>query len=202
MTQNSIKIGSWRLSWPILSLSWAVLGLSWPVMGLSWLVLGLSWACLGLPWVCLGSVLGLSWRAFGLPWPVLGLSWAVLACLGLSWACFGLRRACLQTFFTMELSGIAATRVWCSVLSACSCPFRCSEHLYLAVLEPTRFSSMFISHATALFSRRSSLGQSQADSTRHPRTESSRKPRPQHTAQHGRRQRHSTSRDVNTAKGY
>ena len=139
MAQNSIQIGSWRLSWPILSLSWAVLGLSWPVMGLSWLVLGLSWACLGLPWVCLGSVLGLSWRVFGLPWPVLGLSWAVLACLGLSWACLGLRRACLQTFFNIVLSGIAATRVWCSVLSACSCPSRCSEHLYPAVLEPTRF---------------------------------------------------------------
>ena len=123
MAQNSIKIGSWRLSWPILSLSWAVLGLSWPVMGLSWLVLGLSWACLGLPWVCLGSVLGLSWLVFGLPWPVLGLSWAVLACLGLSWACLVLRRACLQTFFNIVLSGIAATRVWCSVLSACSFPF-------------------------------------------------------------------------------
>ena len=85
MAQNSIKIGSWRLSWPILSLSWAVLGLSWPVMGLSWLVLGLSWPALGLSWVCLGPVLaclrstlaclGPFLGCLGLPWSVLGLSW-------------------------------------------------------------------------------------------------------------------------------
>ena len=84
MTQNSSQIGSWRLSWPILSLSWAVLGLSWPVMGLSWLVLGLSWPALGLSWVCLGPVLaclrstlaclGPFLGCLGLPWPVLGLS--------------------------------------------------------------------------------------------------------------------------------
>ena len=133
MTQNSIQIGSWRLSWPIFSLSWAA------CLGLSWVCLGLSWAFLGLVLACLGSVLGLSWCVLGLSWPVLGLSWAVLACLGLSWTCLGLRRACLQTFFNIVLSGIAATRVWCSVLSACSCPSKCSEHLYPAVLEPTRF---------------------------------------------------------------
>ena len=89
----------------------------------------MSWACLGLVLASRGSVLGLSWACLGLS----------SVYLGLSWACLVLRRACLQTFFNIVLSGIAATRVWCSVLSACSCPFKCSDHLYPAVLEPTRF---------------------------------------------------------------
>ena len=58
---------------------------------------------------------------------------ALGACLGLSWACLGLRCPCLQTFLSIVLSGIAATRLWCSALSACLCPVRCSK------LEPQRF---------------------------------------------------------------